>query len=52
LERAEQAPIRSNARISDTRLKKEMAEARRVITEHGGTRSGFFSRLLPDFESS
>lgn len=52
LERAERAPIRTSARISDTRLKEEMVEARRVITEKGGSRSGFFSRLLPDFGSS
>jgi len=52
LERAERAPIRASARTSDTRLKEEMVEARRVITEKGRSRPGFFSRLLPDFGSS
>ena len=52
LERAVHAPIRDNARISDTKLKQEIAGARRVITEKGGARWGFFSRFLPDFGSS
>ena len=51
LKKAERAPVRANARRSDAKLKEEMREARRVLEEKGGARSGFFSRLLPDFGS-
>ncbi|MBM4202020.1 MAG: hypothetical protein FJ189_12150 [Gammaproteobacteria bacterium] len=51
LEQAERAPIRAVARVSDAKLKQEIVEARRVIDEKGGARSGFFARLLPDFSA-
>jgi len=50
LERAERAPIRPYQRVSDLKIKTQVAEALKVARAKGGSRSNFFSELVPDFK--
>lgn len=49
LEKAAQAPIRPDARLSDTKLKEEVGQALADVRAKKSGRSDFFSGLLPSF---
>ena len=46
LERAEQAPIRGDERLSDIKLKQELGQALKDARQRNGHRANFFSRFL------
>ncbi len=49
LEKADRAPIRPHARLSDLKLKEELQQALKDAREQNEDREDFFGRLLPSF---
>jgi len=52
LEKAEKAPVRDDARLSDLQLKQELKQALKDARERNLDRSSFFSRFLAIFRKS
>ena len=50
LEKADQAPVRPNQRLSDEKLKEELKAALAAARKGEATHSDFFSSLLPSFD--
>jgi tetratricopeptide (TPR) repeat protein len=49
LERADRAPIRPYQRLSDLKIKAQLAAALKAARAQGGSRSSFFSDMVPNF---